>query len=170
MKGIIVYKGRYGATKQYAQWLGTSLHIPVIETEHMTDKNMADYDYIIIGSSVYIGKLQVREWIKRHEAVLRNRKVYFFIVCATPASEKEKIAEIVDGNIPQSLRQGNDIYILRGRMIKKNLSWLDGFMLKMGASLQKNAADRNNMLQDFDEVKPENLKGIIKGVQASMLV
>ena len=29
MKGIIIYKGKYGATAQYAQWLGEELNFPV---------------------------------------------------------------------------------------------------------------------------------------------
>ena len=91
MKGIIVYKGKYGATFQYAQWLGSELQLPVIETEHMTAENIVKYDYVIIGSSVYVGKLLVREWIKRYMPVLQSKKVFIFIVCATGKSAEEML-------------------------------------------------------------------------------
>ena len=166
MKGIIIYKGKYGATSQYAKWLGTALQLPVIEPENMTGENLSKYDYVIIGSSVYVGKLQLRDWVRSYEPVLQTQKVYFFIVCGTPAEEKDKIAEIVRNNVPESLRYEENIYILRGRMIKKDLSWLDRIILKMGARMQKDQAEGQRMLQDFDEVRKENLNPLIKGVQA----
>ena len=36
MKGIIIYKSKYGATKQYADWLGELLHIPSVFLDHIT--------------------------------------------------------------------------------------------------------------------------------------
>lgn len=168
MKGIIVYKGKYGATSQYAQWLGTTFQVPVIETDDMTADNITRYDYVIVGSSVYVGRLQVREWVRRYECLLQAKKVYFFIVCATPANEKEKIEEIVRNNVPEGLRTEENIYVLRGRMIMKNLSWWDKLILKLGAMLQKDPGARKQMLQDFDEVKQENLLPLIKGIQAPL--
>src|SRR5215211_7438038 len=103
----------------------------------MTIENITKYDQVIIGSSVYVGKLQMREWVKRYEPVLRSKKMYFFIVCATPADEKEKINEIVRNNIPESLRQQENIYVLRGKMLMKGLSVPDRIILKMGAWMQK---------------------------------
>ena len=166
MKGIIIYKGKYGATSQYAQWLGAALQLPVIEPENMTGENLSKYDCVIIGSSVYVGKLQLRDWMKSYERILQTQKVYFFIVCGTPAQEKDKIAEIVRNNVPESLSYEENIYILRGRMIKKDLSWLDRIILKMGARMQKDPDVGKRMLQDFDEVRKENLTPLIKGIQA----
>ena len=29
MKGLIIFKGKYGATRQYAGWIGDELQLPV---------------------------------------------------------------------------------------------------------------------------------------------
>ena len=63
MNGIIVYKGKYEATHQYAQWLGSNLSIPITTPEELQGDMLARMDYIIIGSSVYIGKLRIKPWL-----------------------------------------------------------------------------------------------------------
>ena len=166
MKGIIVYKGKYGATAQYASWLGIELQIPVIKLDDITIETLLCYDYIIMGSSVYVGKLQARAWIAENSDILQEKKVFFFIVCATPEDRKDKIAEIIKNNIPASLNTEHNVFIMRGRMIMAKLSRLDRFMLKMGARLQKNPAERKRMLQDFDEVKPGSIVPLLKSVQS----
>ena len=52
MKGVIVYKGRYGATAQYANWLGNILQLPVLKVDELSDSKLKDYDYVIAGTSV----------------------------------------------------------------------------------------------------------------------
>ena len=65
MKGIIVYKGRYGATEQYAKWLEEELKVPAFSAENIWEE-FAKYNFLIIGSSVYIGKLEIRKWLKKN--------------------------------------------------------------------------------------------------------
>ena len=167
MKGLIIYKGKYGATAQYANWLGKDLGLPVVQPEDVSPEVLSEYDYVIVGSSVYIGKLQIKDWIRQFEDILAMSKVYFFIVCGTPLDEKEKLTEIVNANIPDLLKKENNIFFLRGRLVKKNLSFMDRFMLKVGAMLQKDKETGQRMLQDFDEVKRENLKPLILKMAAT---
>lgn len=167
MKSLIIYKGKYGATKQYATWLGNDLQAPVMEADDVIEENLTPYDTIIIGASVYVGKLQLRDWLKKFAQLLAAKNVHLFIVCATPASEKQKVAEIIQQNIPLALIRENNIHILPGRLVKKKLSMADRFILKMGALLQKDPEARANMLRDFDEVKEENLLPLMKAVQVA---
>ncbi len=60
MKGLVIYKGRYGATKQYATWIGQELGLAVASADRFPLKELPKYDYFIIGSSVYIGKLEIK--------------------------------------------------------------------------------------------------------------
>lgn len=166
MKGLIICKGKYGATDQYGQWLSNDLQYPMVEPEDVSAEMLEKCDTVIIGSSVYIGKLVIRDWLKRFEDVLAFRKVFFFIVCATPMDQKGKLAEIANKNIPASLRKANNIYFLPGRLVKKHLSFMDRLMLKMGAMLQKNEEEGKRMLQDFDSVKRANLDTLIMDVSS----
>ena len=167
MKGLIICKGKYGATDQYGHWLSKELQFPVEDPEDISVEMLEKCDSVVIGSSVYIGKLVIRDWLKRFEDVLVSRKVFFFIVCGTPMEQKNKLAEIANNNIPASLRKANNVYFLPGRLIKKQLSFMDRCMLKMGAMLQKDKEEGKRMLQDFDNVNRKYLQTLILDVNSA---
>lgn len=166
MNGVIVYQGKYAATRQYAEWLGAALELPVLTAPNLNEKNLGMYDFVIIGSAVYMGKLLIRDWLKKYAGMLQDKKLFFFIVCATPSTENEKLQGIEKNNIPETIREQAAVYFVPGRMIFKKLSWLDRFMLTMGARLQKDPAEKKAMLQDFDEVKKENITALVNAVNA----
>ena len=164
MKGAVIYKGKYGATCQYAQWLGEDLQISVLDSDTVTRELISQYDYIIAGGSVYVGKLLNKNWLLRYADLLKGKKLFLFIVCATPHSDMEKLKTIIRTNIPEALMDLFDIYFLRGRLIKSQLSWKDRLVLKMGASFEKDPEKKKAMLQDFDAVKKENISSLLQAV------
>ena len=168
MKGIIVYKGKYGATRQYAQWLGVALRLPVADAGNTSREKLADFDFVIMGTSVYIGKLQLAKWLRNNFQVLQNKKLFLFVVCSTPATEKEKLDAYLNLGLPGEIRNLCDIHVLPGKVIKSKLSWLDRFMLKLGARLTKDPIQKNVMLTDYNHVKKENITGLTNAVQIFM--
>jgi menaquinone-dependent protoporphyrinogen IX oxidase len=60
MQGAIVYKGKYGATRDYATLLSTALNLPV-SNETLTGGQLLHADYLFIGSAVYAGRLSLRK-------------------------------------------------------------------------------------------------------------
>ena len=105
MKGIIVYKGKYGATRQYAQWLGEELNLPVFPAADLQTDSLLQCDFIIIGSSVYIGKLQISKWLSNNQAAIRGKKIFFFQVAATPPEKKEKLNGYFRSGVPGEIRE-----------------------------------------------------------------
>ncbi|HVU57937.1 MAG TPA: flavodoxin domain-containing protein [Puia sp.] len=160
-KGAILYSSRYGATHQYAEWLSEELKWPLLNAGETTTKDLASYDTLLIGSSVYIGELLIKNWLKIHNPVLGDKDLLFFIVCGTPASEREELDRIARANIPHDLIGPENVFFLPGRVIIGRLSWRDRFMLKMGARLQKDPAKKASMLRDADNVKKEHLSPIL---------
>ena len=88
MNGIIVYKGKYGATRQYAQWLGHELNLPVYMPDELQKKELSLCDFMVIGTSVYIGKLQISQWLRSNLDVIRGKKVLYLQVADTPRAQK----------------------------------------------------------------------------------
>ena len=80
MKGVVVYKGRYGATAQYASWTGNILQLPVYENDDLNNVRLNEFDYVIAGTSVYVGKLLLANWINSHEKILSSKKLFLFVV------------------------------------------------------------------------------------------
>lgn len=165
MKGVVVYKGKYGATRQYSQWVGEELDFPVFMTSEVNKKDMTDADLIIVGTSVYIGKLQVMKWLKENSAILVNKKLFLFLVAGTPPDQKQKLDVYIQACVPEEIRGRCEIFYLPGRLVIKKLSWLDRFMLKMGARLAKDPNERNTMLTDYDLVQKEKIEPLIKKIK-----
>ena len=161
MKGIIIYKGKYGATQQYAKWLGEELHLPVVSSLNIYGKQLALFDYFLLGSSVYIGKLQIARWLKENADLLTGKKIFFFQVAATPADNLEKRMPYNTSGIPARLISGCRFFFLDGRMDVKKLTAWDRFLLKMGARMTRDPAAKKEMLKDFNNVKKENLKNLL---------
>jgi menaquinone-dependent protoporphyrinogen IX oxidase len=165
MKGLVVYRGKYGATQQYAQWLGEELNLPVAASDKIDGNGLSNYDFLVIGSSVYIGKLQISKWLKANLASLKGKKIFFFQVAATPPDQKEKLETYMRSGVPEEIRNQGEIYFYPGKMIFKQLSWKDRFLLKMGARLTKDPAEKKGMLTDFNQVKKENIRNLVNAVR-----
>ena len=168
MKGIIIYKGKYGATQQYAEWLGEELSLPVVTAQDIKEDQLKEYDFLLIGASVYIGKLQIQKWLKNNLAFIRGKKIFLFQVAATPPEEKEKRQAYNRSGIPEEIIKDCEFYFLPGRMIMQNLSWKDRFMLKMGARLAKDPVAKKTMLTDYDDVRKDNIAEILTVVRNYM--
>ena len=165
MKGLVVYKGKYGATKQYATWIGQELRLPVASADRFPVDELPNYDYFILGSSVYIGKLEIKEWLKKNFKALQNKKIFFFQVAASPIEQIEKREGYNKASLPSIMVEKIQFYYFPGRMIMRNLSAWDRFMLKMGAKLTKDPSEKKAMLTDFDQVKKENTFPITAAVK-----
>jgi menaquinone-dependent protoporphyrinogen IX oxidase len=169
MKAVIIYKGRYGATKQYAEWLQEDLRIPAVCSDDVTTQ-LSGSDIVILGSSVYIGKLELAKWLKRNLDTLRGKKLLFFVVCGTHANETEKLESYLATGIPKEMRSDVDAFYLPGRLDIGKLTWLDRFMLKMGAQLAKDPQVKKEMLTDYNDVKRQNLAALIQKYNSYMSV
>ena len=164
MKGVIISQGKYGATQQYSKWLAEELQLPQVIPGNIDAAALATYDYVVVGSSIYVGKLVLNRWLKKHADLLQAKKIFLFIVCATPPSEVEKLDVIRQQNVPLVLLNQCVVHFLHGRILRKQLSWKDSFMLRLGAMLQKDPEAKKKMLQDFDDVRRENIIPLVKDI------
>jgi len=161
MNGIIIYHGKYGATEQYAQWLSESLRMPMLSAKAARQSIIADYDIVILGSSVYVGRLVIHRWLKRNLSLLKNKKLFLFIVCGTSSDNSFQQQAIINNNVDPAIRGNCEIFFLQGRCIVSKLSWVDHFILKIGAMREKDPKKRANMTKGFDSMDKKNLKSLI---------
>jgi len=164
MNGIVLYKGRYGATRQYADWIGVELRLPVIDPERIDEKLLAACDFLLIGTSVYNGDLLLKTWLRGNEHHLKHKKLFFFIVGA-PSPDVRRHGQIIMDNVPSALlRPTTDIFFLPGRWILSKLSPSDRRALKEKALAEDDPAKKEVLSQDNDAVRKENLAGLLKAV------
>jgi len=160
MKGIIIYQGKYGATDQYAKWLAATLTLPLIEAKNIDSSKLVGYDVVILGSSVYVGKLVITRWLTSYLPVLIQKKLLFFVVSGTSAHDPSQQG-IITENLPSKVRDTARLFFLPGRCIISQLSWKDRIILKMGAWLEKDPQKKAVMESGFDEMNERALAPLI---------
>jgi menaquinone-dependent protoporphyrinogen IX oxidase len=164
-KGALIYSSRYGATRQYAEWIGQQLQIPLMDVDELYPRELDGFDYLVLGTSVYIGKMLIKGWLRDHSAELQDKQLVLFVVCGTPSSERPKQEQIVRDNVPKGLIPMENIFFLPGRLTIRDLTWKDRLLLKMGARMEKDPSKKAAMLHDIDGVKKENITGVVNGAQ-----
>lgn len=166
MKGIIIYKGKYGATYQYALWLGEMLGMPFVAAGSESKNQLEAAGCIIMGTSIYIGKLQLRKWLKLHQEVLSNKKLFLFLVAGTPPSEQEKLQDYINTNVGIEIRNRCSFFFLPGKLEFKKLSWRDKLLLTIGARLSKNKGEIISTA-DYNNVRKEALLPMVNAIGKS---
>jgi menaquinone-dependent protoporphyrinogen IX oxidase len=107
----------------------------------------------------------MKNWLKKNFEILQNKKIFFFQVAASPPEQTEKRESYNKASLSADILKKIQFYYLPGRMIMRNLSAWDRFMLKMGARLTKDPVEKKKMLTDFNDVKKENIDPLIKTVR-----
>jgi len=164
MNGILVYDSKYGSTRQYAEWLAESLQLPITSCAKLPAYRLKDFDFLIIGTPVYMERLRIKQWLRKVVKSLAGKKLCLFIVNATSPDEHLKREKFVANSLPAELRHASSVYFLPGRLRHKSLTWMDKLFLRIGARTLT-PEQRKSIKEDVNEVKRENLELLIKTVQ-----
>lgn len=132
MKTLIVYGTKYGYAKECASHLKTLLSgdVEMAEAASAVNLSVPTYDQVIIGGSIYMGKVQksVRDFCIQHEAVLAEKKVGLFLCCGLP----ENFAQNLEAAFPETLRKrAASTECFGGRMDISRMGFLHRTVAKM---------------------------------------
>lgn len=78
MKGIIVYKSKYGSTKQFAEWLQEDTGFELCDIAKCP-KNLSEYDIIIGGSSIHGGTIFIKDWLIKKWPFIKDKKIVIIL-------------------------------------------------------------------------------------------
>lgn len=147
MNTLIVYATKYGCTEKCAQILSKKLdgHVDLINLKKVKDVNIAKYEKVIIGGSIYIGKIhkEVTEFCSKHLEQLKERRIGLFI-CGM--QEEEAIQNELNQNFNADLIELAEAKEwFGGEFNFKKMNFLEKFIVK---KVVKVTTDRSNILQD----------------------
>ncbi|MDH7460546.1 flavodoxin domain-containing protein [Chitinophagaceae bacterium 26-R-25] len=168
MPGLIIYTSKYGATQQYAEWLGEMLQLTVKPSTDITEEELSKYDFILLGTPVYFGTFKLKAWLVHNVRYLLHKKLFFFIVSATGSQDKEICARFIEQNVPAELKPYCQFYFLPGQVIHQRLSFRDKLILKLVAGVQRDPEKRKALNEDLIGVKKEELASLINDTLISV--
>lgn len=168
MKGVVVYKSKYGARRQYAQWIASKLGFALLTPDKINSQVFNEAEVVIVGTSVYIGKMLIKAWMQEYAEILKRKRIFLFVVCGTPASDTPKTRVIVEKNLPVELIDKCHVFFLPGSLVLENLSFLDKMALRMGARFEKDPEQKKRMLYGYNDIKQENISPLLYAVSEVM--
>lgn len=104
MKGIILYKSKYGATKKYADWLSEKTQFPCIETNKAKLSDVKSRDIILLGGGIYASGIAGLSFLRKHIDDLAGKIIIVFCDGASPY-DKDAFNEIVRHNMKGKLSE-----------------------------------------------------------------
>lgn len=166
MKGLIIYRSKYGATSQYAEWLSAALKIPAVPQQQLSRDQLAAAGYVILGSPIYMGKLLMRKWLQQQEAVLAGKQLFLYLVTATKPDKVEKLESYIRLNVPPGIRSRCRCFFFPGKIIYRQLSLADKMKVKTG-SLIARLMNKRLDVAEFNHVNQLHIDGLVQEVQLS---
>ena len=132
MKTLIVYATKYGCTEKCASMLAKKLtgEVELLNLNSGKAQEIGKYDKVIIGGSIYIGKIQkeVSEFCEKNLTELKNKKIGLFI-CGM--QEGEAIESEIKAGYPESLLTiATAKACFGGEFILSNMKFLDKLIVK----------------------------------------
>lgn len=91
MKGVILYKSKYGATKKYAEWLSLDTGFNVCDVRKAKIEDVKQHDIIIFGGGIYASGIAGIKFLKKNIDQLKGKKIIVFCDGAAPYEEKDLI-------------------------------------------------------------------------------
>ncbi len=156
--GAIFFSGQYGSTAQYAEWISESTGLPVFAVNE-TNADPANYDFLVLGSSVIVHKLLIRKWVKRHLTDIEQKPVILFTVSGAPAGPK--LDDWIAASLPEHLISRARHVALRGKLDHNEIGWWVKLILRIGAWMNDDPDARNEELKGFDYMDKSSIEPIL---------
>jgi len=161
MKGAIFFSGKYGSTKQYAEWIGDATGFPVFDIKD-PQANPSQYDFLILGSSIVYYKLTIRKWARTNLDILKDKSKILFSVSG--AGPSDKLNRWVAASFPTELMPQVKHIALRGRLDHSKLGWGLRQILWVASLLNRDPDSSKDERYGFDYMDKSSIDPIVQMV------
>lgn len=153
MSTIVIYKTKYGSTKQYAEWISEDLGCDAVDAKNVKVDDLLGYDTIIYGGGLYAEVINGMSLITRNIDKLRDKKIIVYTTGITPSDVREYYdGEVIDKNFKKGVPENIKIFNFLGKMIQKELTpvhYAAIVSLKKIMSAKKNPSDMVKLLLEL---------------------
>lgn len=147
MNTLIVFSTKHGCTEKCVKILYKELkdNVDLVNLNTSKDTNISKYDKVIIGGSIYIGRIQkeVREFCSKYLEELKEKKIGLFI-CGM--QEGDSINTEINQNFPKELiEMATVIKHFGGEFDFSKMNFFEKLIVKIVA---KTSSNKSNILND----------------------
>jgi len=147
MNTLIVYATKYGCAQKCAMELSKELkhNVELINLKEKSNVDLSKYDRIIIGGSVYIGRIQkeVTDFISNNLEELLKKEIGLFI-CGM--QEGEMLAKEIGDNFPAELiSKAKSVKNFGGEFNFSKMNFMEKVIVK---KISKVTSDKSDIKHD----------------------
>lgn len=147
MNTLIVYSSKYGCAEKCAKLIKEKLNeeVELMNLKNAKDIDISKYDKVIIGGSIYIGKIQksVTEFCTKYLDQLVQKKIGLFI-CGM--QDVEVMNTELNQNFPTELLEiATSKQWLGGEFLLDEMSFMDKLIVK---KVSKVTSNQSNIFDD----------------------
>lgn len=159
MKTAILFTGKFGSTRQYAQWISEATGYPYFDLNRETP-DLSAYDAFILGSSIIVMKPTIAPWLRENWSLLKHKPVLLYTVSGTEPGHPA-LQEWVAANLPPEILDHITYKPLRGRLDVQALPLWTRIMLLIGSLMEKDPKAKNRMRKGFDFMDKSSIRPIV---------
>jgi len=152
MKTLIAYGTKHGCTEKCSELLSERLmgKVDIINLKNGRNIDLEEYDNVIIGGSIYMGKIQkeVNEFTTKHLDILKDKKIGLFICCMRDGELAEN--ELME-SFPQELIKDAVVKeYFGGEFIFKKMNFMERLIVKKVSNIDSDTSNLSiNKIEEF---------------------
>lgn len=159
MNTLIAYATKYGCTEKCAGILAEKLigKVDLCDLRKETDIDLSKYDKVIVGGSVYVGKVrkEVAEFCSKNFNILKKKDLGLF-VCGMLEDQAEE--ELTNSFPPQLLEKALAKGFFGGELQLKKMKLSEKFIVRMVSRVEK-SSPALDMSKDVSTISEETING-----------
>lgn len=153
MSTIVIYKSKYGSTKEYAFWIAKELECRAIDAKNIKIEDVLKYDTVIYGGGLYSEVINGVTLITKNFEKLKDKKLIVYTTGITPIDCRGYYdTYVLEKNFKPYMLGKIKIYNFLGKMITEELSIPHRAALKMLKkimSAKENPTEMEKLLVDL---------------------
>ena len=123
MNTIVIYKSKYGSTKQYAEWIAQELSCNAVEAKSIKPAELLQYDTIVYGGGLYAEIINGVSLITKNIQKLADKKIVVYTTGITPLDVRAYYdGEVLEKNFKNGVPENVKIFNFLGKMVLDELT------------------------------------------------
>ncbi|MBE7054199.1 MAG: flavodoxin [Ruminococcaceae bacterium] len=146
MSTVVIYKSKYGSTKQYANWICERLNCDIFDAKDVKADDLLKYDTIIYGGGLYAEIIAGVTLITKNIEKLKDKKIIVFTTGLTPIDVRDYYDDmVIKKNFKFDIDGKIKVFNFPGKMITSELSLVHKTAIKTLKKIMKNKENPTDM-------------------------
>ncbi len=123
MSTIVIYKTKYGSTKDYAEWIAEAIGCEAVDAKTVKVTDLLEYDTIIYGGGLYAEVINGITLITKNLELFKDKNIVVFTTGITPPDCRDYYDKLViERNFKTGLPENVKLFNYMGKMVMDELT------------------------------------------------